>query len=48
MMSELAPTRVIVNGPMPAEVFGRYWDDAEFRTYPSWTRRMKERGHGYR
>ncbi|WP_277752776.1 DUF4417 domain-containing protein [Bifidobacterium jacchi] len=48
MMSELEPARVIVNGPMPAEVFGRYWDAAEFHTYTSWTRRMKERSHGNR
>ena len=48
MMHELEPPRVIVNGPMPADIFGKYWNDAEFRAYPSWTRRMKERGHGYR
>ncbi|RSX54070.1 hypothetical protein D2E25_0376 [Bifidobacterium goeldii] len=48
MMSTLEPSRVIVNGPMPAEVFGRYWDDAEFRTYPAWTRRMKECSYGHR
>lgn len=48
MMMRLEPSRVVVNGPMPAEVFGKYWHTAEFRTYISWTRRMKEHRHGNR
>lgn len=48
MMAALKPSRVIVNGIMPAEVFGRHWRDAEFRTYASWTHRMKEHRYGNR
>lgn len=48
MMATLKPSRVIVNGIMPAEVFGRHWRDAEFRTYASWTHRMKEHRYGNR
>ncbi|MBT1166150.1 DUF4417 domain-containing protein [Bifidobacterium simiarum] len=48
MMDILEPSRVIVNGPMPAIIFGKYWNLAEFRTYASWTHRMKGRSYGNR
>ena len=48
MMTALKPSRVIVNGIMPAEVFGQYWEDAEFRTYASSDHRTKEHRYGNR
>lgn len=48
MMIVLEPRRIVVNGPMPAEVFGKYWSQAEFRHYVSWTQQMREGRHGNR
>ena len=48
MFRQIHPSRVVLYGPNPAQVFGPYWNRSEFRTFPCHTHVAKEASHGQR
>lgn len=42
MLETLEPETVLVYGAMPEDIFGDYWNCAEFVKYPDWTSYIKD------